>query len=134
MATEVAAERPKLDVDEYLTSALSATPAELHPYFTAFKDLHSRKYVIEHIVPMCGSVSKLCRLWHQLTRKLGDFFDEPLSRSYRVDVFDRFVRDFEAKLNQLRLVEMGVKVAREIDSRRAFVSCRCCITSLFRPK
>jgi hypothetical protein len=49
MATEMAVDKPaslKLDVDEYLTSALSATPAELHPYFTAFKDLHSRKYVI----------------------------------------------------------------------------------------
>ena len=58
----------------------------------------------------------MCRLWHQLTLKLSDFFDHPLSRPYRVDVFDRFVRDFETKLNQLRLVEMGVKVAREIDS------------------
>ena len=49
MATEMAVDRPaapKLDVDEYLTSALSATPAELHPFFSAFKDLHSRKYVI----------------------------------------------------------------------------------------
>lgn len=60
--------------------------------------------------------SKFIRLWHQLTQKLTEFFDEPLSRPYRVDVFDRFVLDFETKLNQLRLVEMGVKVAREIDS------------------
>lgn len=44
--TEAKPAPPKLDVDEYLTSALSATPAELHPYFTAFKDLHSRKYVL----------------------------------------------------------------------------------------
>lgn len=56
------------------------------------------------------------RLWHQLTQRLTDFFDHPLSRPYRVDVFDRFVRDFESKLNQLKLVEMGVKVAREHDS------------------
>ena len=48
--------------------------------------------------------------------KLAEFFDHPLSKPYRVDVFDRFVRDFETKLNQLKLVEMGVKVAREIDS------------------
>ncbi|GJE89121.1 PCI-domain-containing protein [Phanerochaete sordida] len=98
MSTAISVDRPKLDVDEYLTSALSATPAELHPFFTAFKDLHSRK------------------LWHQLSIKLAEFFDHPLSRPYRVDVFDRFVRDFENKLNQLRLVEMGVKVAREIDN------------------
>lgn len=56
------------------------------------------------------------RLWHQLTLKLNEFFDHPLSRPYRVDVYVKFVRDFETKLNQLRLVEMGVKVANEIDS------------------
>ena len=56
------------------------------------------------------------RLWHQLTIKLLEFFDSPLTRPYRVDVFNKFVRDFEAKLNQLRLVEMGVKVSKEIDS------------------
>lgn len=33
-----------------------------------------------------------------------------------MDVFERFVRDFEGKINQLRLVEMGVKVSKEIDS------------------
>jgi 26S proteasome regulatory subunit N9 len=27
------------------------------------------------------------------------------------------VRDFESKLNQLKLVEMGTKVSKEIDSR-----------------
>lgn len=58
------------------------------------------------------------RLWHQLTLKLFEFFDDPLSRPYRVDTFERFVRDFESKLNQLRLVEMAVKVSKEIDSER----------------
>ena len=31
-------------------------------------------------------------------------------------MYDRFVRDFAAKLNPLKLVEMGVKVSRQIDS------------------
>ena len=48
--------------------------------------------------------------------KLFAFFDEPESKPYRVDVFEQFVRDFEGKLNQLRLAEMGTKVSREIDS------------------
>lgn len=56
------------------------------------------------------------RLWHQLTLKLFDFFNEPAAAPYSVDVFDTFVRDFESRLNQLRLVEMGVKVSKEIDS------------------
>ncbi|OAX34906.1 hypothetical protein K503DRAFT_411159 [Rhizopogon vinicolor AM-OR11-026] len=88
----------KLNLDEFIATALSATPAELHPFFQSFSDLHTRK------------------LWHQLTLKLYEFFDHPLSRPYRVDVFERFVRDFESKLNQLKLVEMGTKVSKEIDN------------------
>jgi len=90
--------QPKLDVDQYLSTAISATPTELHPYFESFQELHSR------------------RLWHQITLKLVEFFDDPLSQLYQVDVYDRFVRDFADKLNPLKLVEMGVKVARQIDN------------------
>ncbi|KAG5351114.1 hypothetical protein C0989_007935 [Termitomyces sp. Mn162] len=82
---------PKLVLDEFIVTALSATPSTLHPYFESFRTLHTRK------------------LWHQLTQKLKTFFDDEQSRPYRVDVFERFVRDFEGKINQLRLVEMGVK-------------------------
>ncbi|EAU87386.1 proteasome 26S subunit [Coprinopsis cinerea okayama7 len=88
----------KLNLDEFIGTALSATPSELHPFFESFRSLYSRK------------------LWHQLTLKLFQFFDEPLARPFRVDVFERFVRDFETKINQLRLVEMAVKVAKDIDN------------------
>ena len=67
------------------------------------------------------------RLWHQLTNKLFEFFDYPLTRPYRVDVFNKFVRDFESKLNQLRVVEMGVKVSKEIDSEySSALGCTLC--------
>ncbi|TDL26940.1 hypothetical protein BD410DRAFT_783040 [Rickenella mellea] len=98
-STQMAVDKPeKLDVDEYVTSALSVAPQELHSFFEAFQTLHQR------------------RLWHQLTLKLFDFFSIDSSRPYRVDIFQRFVRDFETKLNQLRLVEMGVIVSKEIDN------------------
>ncbi|TEB23060.1 hypothetical protein FA13DRAFT_1694680 [Coprinellus micaceus] len=88
----------KLDLDQFIGTALSATPSELHPYFEAFRTLYTRK------------------LWHQLTQKLFQFFENPLARPYRVDTFERFVRDFENKINQLRLVELGVKVSQDIDN------------------
>ncbi|KAM6493081.1 hypothetical protein JOM56_011215 [Amanita muscaria] len=88
----------KLVLDEFINTALAATPPELHPFFESFRTLYSRK------------------LWHQLTQKLFEFFAHSASQPYRVDVFERFVRDFEGKLNQLRLVEMGVKVSRDIDN------------------
>jgi len=116
--------QPKLDVDQYLSTAISATPAVLHPYFERFRDLHSRKYVTIYPLPPISkrvltriSFFQLAfRLWHQITLKLVEFFDDPLSQPYQVDVYDRFVRDFTAKLNPLKLVEMGVKVSSQIDS------------------
>ncbi|KAH7924999.1 hypothetical protein BV22DRAFT_1034510 [Leucogyrophana mollusca] len=89
---------PKLELDEFIATALSATPPDLHPFFESFSKLYTRK------------------LWHQLTLKLTEFFDHPLSKPFVVDVFEPFVRDFESKLNQLKLVEMGTKVSKEIDN------------------
>ena len=40
----------KLDVETYLTTALSATPQELHPFFEAFQSLHQRKYAYTHLL------------------------------------------------------------------------------------
>ncbi|KAJ7771841.1 hypothetical protein B0H16DRAFT_1410471 [Mycena metata] len=88
----------KLNLDDFIATALSTTPQELHPFFDSFRTLYNKK------------------LWHQLTLKLFSFFDHPASKTYRVDVFESFVRDFESKINQLRLVEMGVKVSKEIDN------------------
>ena len=124
MASSTAADKPKqpkLDVDKYLTTAISATPAELHPYFESFQNLHSRKYDLFSLslsrrMLMWVLCSSVIRLWHQLTLKLVEFFDDPASQPYQVDVYDRFVRDFATKLNPLKLVEMGVKVSRQIDS------------------
>ncbi len=58
----------------------------------------------------------MCRLWHQLTQKVDEFFDHALAKPYRVDVYTRFVRDFEERLNPLRLAEMGIKISQDIDS------------------
>ncbi|KAH8114835.1 hypothetical protein DFH11DRAFT_1854667 [Phellopilus nigrolimitatus] len=104
-SSAMAVDKPaKLDVEEYLTTALSASPQELHTFFESFRTLHERK------------------LWHQLSLKLFEFFRHDVSKPYRVDVFERFVRDFEEKLNQLRLVEMGVIVSKEIDNPATHLS------------
>ncbi|KLO16511.1 hypothetical protein SCHPADRAFT_848095 [Schizopora paradoxa] len=100
----MAVDRPKVDVDEFLTTALSTSPQELHPYFQGFQQLYDR------------------RLWHQITLKILEFFRNPLSKPYRVNVFENFVRDFEHRLNQLRLVEMGVVASKEIDNPATHLS------------
>jgi 26S proteasome regulatory subunit N9 len=47
---------------------------------------------------------------------VDEFFDHALAKPYRVDVYTRFVRDFEERLNPLRLAEMGIKISQDIDS------------------
>ncbi|KAJ7756770.1 hypothetical protein DFH07DRAFT_819878 [Mycena maculata] len=110
----------RLNLDEFIATALSATPLELHPFFDSFRVLYTKK------------------LWHQLTLKLFAFLDHPASKPYRVDVFESFVRDFEMKINQLRLVEMGVKVSKEIDNPQTHLtfltSLLARITSASSPK
>ena len=52
--------QPKLDVDKYLSTAISATPADLHPYFESFQNLHSRKYVRIRYLPCV--LTRICLL------------------------------------------------------------------------
>lgn len=42
-STAMAVDKPKLDVDAYLTEALSLAPQELQPYFESFRSLYQRK-------------------------------------------------------------------------------------------
>jgi len=53
---------------------------------------------------------------------LFEFFNDPHSKPYRVGVFEGFVGDFEERINQLRLVEMGVRVSKEIDNPQTHLS------------
>ncbi|KZT50891.1 PCI-domain-containing protein [Calocera cornea HHB12733] len=84
-------------VDVYLEDALNNAPPTLRPFFQRFRTLYDQKR------------------WHQLTLAVNEFLADPESGPYQVDLFNRFVRDFEGKINQLRLAEMGVKVCRQVD-------------------
>ncbi|KAF8587736.1 hypothetical protein K439DRAFT_1407285 [Ramaria rubella] len=104
-STQMQVDKPlKLDVDAYLSTILSTAPVELHTYLESFRTLHQRK------------------LWHQLTISVSGFFDHPLSKPYHVDVFERFVRDFEARMNQLTLVQLGAKISKEFDDPAAHLA------------
>lgn len=46
------AKAPKIDIDEFLTLAISETPQELHAFFESFRTLYSRKYVNQSYSPL----------------------------------------------------------------------------------
>jgi 26S proteasome regulatory subunit N9 len=69
-------------------------PDELQHYFIDFEDYWERK------------------LWHELTDKLLEYFQKPESGKQRIALFDTFIKSFANKINQLKLVELGLKTLK----------------------
>jgi hypothetical protein len=70
-------------------------PDELQEYFIAFEDYWERK------------------LWHELTDKLVEYYDQPESAEQRIPLFETFIKSFAKKINQLKLVQLGLKAATQ---------------------
>ncbi|KAF8250056.1 hypothetical protein K440DRAFT_597446 [Wilcoxina mikolae CBS 423.85] len=70
-------------------------PPELQHFFLDFEDFWDRK------------------LWHQLTNSLDDFFKAPESGPQRLELFKNFVLTFADKINQLKLVELGLAASQQ---------------------
>ncbi|GAA5900747.1 hypothetical protein JCM8208_004601 [Rhodotorula glutinis] len=97
-------DRPEPQV--YLAQALSSPqlPEELKPFYQAFERFHTNK------------------LWYQLTRSIEAFFAVPASASFRIDLYDNFIKDFANKLDQLKLASIAVSVARTYSDGNLAVS------------
>jgi hypothetical protein len=75
-------------------------PEELQNYFIDFEDYWERK------------------LWHELTDKLIEYFEHPESAKQRIPLFETFIKSFAKKINQLKLVTLGLSAAPQIKGRR----------------
>ncbi|KZT37197.1 hypothetical protein SISSUDRAFT_1048854 [Sistotremastrum suecicum HHB10207 ss-3] len=95
---------PKVKIPELLTALTENSPPSLHRYYDSFRNLYNRK------------------LWHQLNDSIFAYYHEPDSRPYRLELFNSFIRDFESKLNPLRLVDLVIIVAREFDNPQTHVT------------
>ena len=70
-------------------------PEELQEYFIQFEDYWERK------------------LWHELTDKLIEYFEQPESAKQRIPLFETFIKSFANKINQLKLVTLGLSAATQ---------------------
>ncbi|KAF8459510.1 hypothetical protein BGX38DRAFT_1264427 [Terfezia claveryi] len=70
-------------------------PPELQPLFLDFEEFWERK------------------LWHQLTEALLQFYNNPASGPQRIPIYKNFVLSFAAKINQLKLVSLGLAAASQ---------------------
>lgn len=64
------------------------------------------------------------KLWHQLTDALFVFLDEPAFRESRIlgEFYNNFVREFEHRINPLRLTYLLLRVAHELPDRAARIA------------
>ncbi|KAB5533590.1 hypothetical protein GE09DRAFT_1144383 [Coniochaeta sp. 2T2.1] len=93
-------------IADFLAEQRDAAPEDLQPLVLEFEDLWERK------------------LWHQLTNKLLDFFNDPRSAPQRLAFYQTFILKFADRINQLKLVDLALKAAtqcRDNQERLAFM-------------
>jgi len=86
------------DVREYLHDMIGSTPPQISDEFTTIMDLYARK------------------LWHELTLRLevlvkSAYFDEV--GSGLKNLYAKFIRDFQDRINQLSLVNIALSILRQ---------------------
>lgn len=80
---------------DFLHEQRDEAPADLQHYFLDFEDQWERK------------------LWHELTDNLVTYYAEPQSAPKRLPIFNHFIKTFADKINQLKLVRIGLSTAHE---------------------
>lgn len=80
-------------VGDFLADQREQANDDLQHYFLTFEDFWERK------------------LWHELTDALLEFYGEQQSASQRIPIFENFVKAFADKINQLKLVRLGLITA-----------------------
>ncbi|MCJ1469328.1 26S proteasome regulatory subunit [Pseudocyphellaria aurata] len=82
-------------VSNFLSEERDSAPEDLQAKFLIIEDYWDRK------------------LWHQLTDVLVEYFNIPESASQRLPLFSSFILNFAEKINQLKLVSLGLLAASE---------------------
>ena len=82
-------------IADFLAEQRDQAPEELQGLIIQFEDYWERK------------------LWHQLTDALIEFFANPKSEPQRLAFFKVFILKFADKINQLKLVDLGLKAATQ---------------------
>ena len=78
-------------IADFLQQQRDQAPDDLQHYFLSFEDFWERK------------------LWHELTDILVEYYQQPASEPQRIAIFNNFVSKFADKINQLKLVTIGLR-------------------------
>ncbi|KAI0389012.1 hypothetical protein F5Y17DRAFT_158748 [Xylariaceae sp. FL0594] len=87
-------------IADFLAEQRDQAPEDLQGTIIQFEDYWERK------------------LWHQLTDLLIEFFANPESEPQRLQFYKVFISKFADKINQLKLVDLGLKAATQCRDNR----------------
>lgn len=65
------------------------------------------------------------KLWHPLTESLIAYFGLPASATQRLPMFKEFVLSFADKINQLKLVELGLMASTQCSGMCGLLALGC---------
>ena len=82
-------------ISDFLSEQRDQAPDQLQHYFLTFEDYWERK------------------LWHELTDILVTYYAEPQSADQRIAIYNNFIKSFADKINQLKLVTLGLSTASQ---------------------
>jgi 26S proteasome regulatory subunit N9 len=82
-------------IADFLQDQRDQAPDDLQHYFLSFEDFWERK------------------LWHELTDILVTYYNEPESKAQRIPIYNTFIKSFADKINQLKLVRIGLSTANQ---------------------
>jgi 26S proteasome regulatory subunit N9 len=82
-------------IPNFLGEQRDEAPADVQHVYLTFEDLWERK------------------LWHELTNSLVDFFRSAESASQRLPIYNTFILSFADKINQLKLVWLGLQASTQ---------------------
>jgi len=94
------------DVNTFLSEMRSSSSEEVASMWARCEELYNKK------------------LWHQLTIQLDSLVKEPSMQTKLISIYTDFIADFEAKMDPLRLAQMGMAVVEKYstpDDAIAFV-------------
>ena len=89
-------------ISDFLAEQRDQAADDLQHYFLTFEDYWERK------------------LWHELTDILVAFYNEPQSARQRIPIYNTFIKTFADKINQLKLVTIGLSTASQLEGKATY--------------
>lgn len=93
-------------VQKFLDNQRESVPEELQQSFLNIEDSWDRK------------------LWHQLTDVLINYFNDSQSASQRLPLFRNFILTFSEKINQLKLITLGLLAVTQCKGLQSLMPAR----------